>query len=183
MAQLITTVCDVCQAHDHSATGEPVEITLAGSARVIDLCEGHRVEMIDPLLDLLTEHGRPLNSPGLVTPPKKRLGRPPLDADITWVCSVPTCVWETTSEGNGQRNRHCRTEHNTEYWAMEQYGWKAALAGAGMQYACTVGPCDHMANAPRFGRIQGFTQHLLSAHNMTVDEARERIPKMKMKAA
>src|SRR6266704_1740014 len=55
--------CDVCYAEDESrneidpATGM-VTVSLGLPPRTLDLCEAHRKDFIDPLAELLAEHGR-----------------------------------------------------------------------------------------------------------------------------
>lgn len=61
MAQEIRrfTWCDLCAAEDDNMAepGESFAVTVNGFARVIDLCERHRKTLVDPLREVVAEHG------------------------------------------------------------------------------------------------------------------------------
>lgn len=176
MAQLIKTICDACQDNDVETVGEPVEVTMDGKARIIDLCLDHQAEIVAPLREALAALGRPLNAPGIVNPKPdlnrpRGFGRATGDDPITFTCPVEDCLWQSRSRNDSQANRHVRLVHNTEVWAIQRFGPKAAIAGAGMQFLCVIGECKDKPQ--RFGRPQGLHQHFTQTHQMTLEEARE----------
>jgi len=60
MAQEIVRLCDVCLADDVRANAQPLTVQLGGPARLLDLCDEHREQLIKPLAELLAEYGQPV---------------------------------------------------------------------------------------------------------------------------
>lgn len=60
MAKIIRTylLCDVCLSAGEEVEGSPISEALPGLPKSGELCKAHRVEIVEPLLLFLTEHGR-----------------------------------------------------------------------------------------------------------------------------
>jgi predicted RNA-binding Zn-ribbon protein involved in translation (DUF1610 family) len=106
--------CDVCYAEDESrneidpATGM-VTVSLGLPPRTLDLCETHRKHFIDPLAELLAEHGRIAE---LSAPAQARVTQVRKIDATDWTC--PVCglamkrgsaighVWSQHRQGEGR---------------------------------------------------------------------------------
>lgn len=182
MSQKIVTLCDICQSENEDHPAVPLQIAIdGGGARVVDLCDDHRAELVEDLLSALAEFSRPSSAPG-IAPGKgeskskgHHAGRPPFGEDVAWTC--PVCDWPTTG-GRGAARSHVRKEHNTELAMIEKFGVQQAMEGAGVRYICDVGKCKEEPR--RFTATQGIAQHLRSTHGMTLDEARETTLKLEV---
>jgi hypothetical protein len=60
MAKIIRTynLCDVCLSAGEEVEGQPISEDLPDLPKDGELCKQHRVEIIEPLLAFLAEHGR-----------------------------------------------------------------------------------------------------------------------------
>lgn len=61
MAKQIVAWCDVHLAQDEQVPASPVQVAIDQGLPVeVDLCDPCRKELVDPLAELLTEHGQPV---------------------------------------------------------------------------------------------------------------------------
>lgn len=65
MAKIIRTylLCDVCLSAGEEVEGSPISEHLPGLPKDGELCKQHRVEIVEPLLTFLAEHGRKPEAP------------------------------------------------------------------------------------------------------------------------
>jgi hypothetical protein len=81
VAKEIVAWCDIHLADDEHRSGKPVQITIGGLAREIDLCNECTKEYVEPLRELLEAVGQPLDRAPAPTPLK----------DKEHVCPVAGC--------------------------------------------------------------------------------------------
>lgn len=89
--------CDKCLP-DTQTEAEEISITIDGDARMVDLCKQHRVELVEPLHDLIVEHGQPI-----ARKTKKTAHAPaPAVRGVSGSFVCPTCSKEfDTAQGAG----------------------------------------------------------------------------------
>lgn len=112
--------CDVCLADGQHEPGEPLEVSLDGRPKVLDLCERDRKTYVAPLAELLESLGR---KPETAEPRAKRAytKRAPVEATeaaAEGVTPCPLCGHVATTGGG--LSSHLRRSH--EVSVRELYG-------------------------------------------------------------
>lgn len=140
--------CDPCLAEDQHVEGQelpPLHLPeLTGNRpRVAAVCERHYKELYQPLLDLLEEHGQPVDEEGNPTAVRGK-GRP-RKSDQPMSC--PSCGH--TSPNRGALASHVKLMHSTTL---------AELLGEG---TLTCPECGQQCARP-----QGLSAHRRSVHGI-----------------
>jgi predicted RNA-binding Zn-ribbon protein involved in translation (DUF1610 family) len=123
---IVKTWCDPCLEQSVDTEGEelpPLKLPeLPGRARVLALCEVHRKELYDPLVEALRELGQTVDAEGNPAGARGPLKKTPMEPAITGPSSTPSsaelgpttcpdCFKELKSLGSLQA--HVRHVHNT----------------------------------------------------------------------
>lgn len=149
--------CDPCLAEDQHVEGQELTLVLpdlpGSKPRVVAVCELHRKELYQPLLDLLAEHGQTVDEEGNPTgqrgPKRKRASSSPASE------ACPEC-------GHVAPNRqalgsHCRSRHGKSI---------AELEGKELPYVCPE--CGLRTSRP-----QGLGAHRKAAHGVIGGKAEQ----------
>jgi rubredoxin len=125
MAQelIVSTWCDACLAEGERTEGEPVSVALGRSvALILDLCERHRKELVDPLAETLAEHGRRPDG----KPVKRARAAAPVEGTGSERPSCPVCGASPSTFG--AMSGHLRRMHGTT--VTEAYGTVCPVCGS-----------------------------------------------------
>lgn len=93
MAKIIRTylLCDACLRAGEEVEGAPISEDLPGLPKDGELCKQHRVEILEPLLTFLAEHGRKPEGP-------------------TFICTHKGC--SRSFDSKAARGQHIRQAHS-----------------------------------------------------------------------
>lgn len=122
MATEIVSWCDVCLLDDERVHAAPLRVALDGKApRALDLCDEHRKTYVEPLRELLSEHGTAVDDkrvpsrayrrrqpaePSPAGAPVARKGKPPAHKRL-W-----PCLWCSLDyAGESSLTKHVMNEH------------------------------------------------------------------------
>lgn len=147
--------CDPCLAEDQRVEGQELPPLVlpevpGNRPRVAAVCERHRKELYQPLIDLLTEHGQALDEDGNPTGPRGgSYGKAKGDKAMT----CPECGH--TSPNKGALSSHVRNMHDT---TLAELLGEATL------------PCPECGQ--KCGRPQGLAAHRLRSHGVTAEQRR-----------
>jgi len=186
--------CDVCMREDvrTEATTTPELVVGATKARTLDLCEVHRKELLDPLLNLLKEDGAVADKAqpaAAAARPARRYAKWSSGTNSSpgpFDCLVPGCTGRhTVANGGpgysplGALKSHVRYAHNlspVEYEA--QYGHPQRLSEVqqqpqleleptGDQFVCGIDGCTVSYPADQYARPhQALGVHRAQAHGV-----------------
>lgn len=147
MARQTVVLCDVCLAEDVDTQATTVETTIPTMQRqvVIDLCERHRAELVDPLVKVLLEHGRDTETDRLVRSAGRGRARAArLPGQTCPVCGKTDLI---------QLTQHIRKHHREEFFKRF--------------------PAEEIVACPAcsalFVKPQGLAAHMRVAHPETHD--------------
>ena len=173
--------CDICLSAQVHEPGVPVQVTLgfANDARalVMDMCESHRKEFVDPLGELLAKHARNVEPKR----PYSRARSNSAKAEGPFRCLVPGCAkTERLYPNLGALTSHVRHRHGlkvNDY--RQQYGIVPVDQSAESPeedqeqpavYACTAKGCDKTYSSPPNKRpAQALAVHRSRAHGIKSD--------------
>jgi hypothetical protein len=101
--------CDPCFAENVHEEGTTHTLSLSpkGGYAIIELCSRHEAELLLPLQEILSEHGRPAQADGEAAPPRAARGR---KGEGTYTCPVPGCTFGPYSHPGGLRS-HISQKH------------------------------------------------------------------------
>ena len=156
---ILRTWCDPCLVEEKQVEGQelpPLTLIPGRKPRVLALCEVHRKEFYEPLVELLAEHGQAVDSdghpiPGTRGPYKKKVT--PLAGEGAFPCPAEGCNYV-----GGTKNRlqsHARSVHDVTL---------AELEGEPLPHACPT--CEKKFSSP-----QGLAVHLSRTHQQTLEQA------------
>jgi hypothetical protein len=114
---IVRTWCDPCLADDKHEEGDefgPMSL-IPGKPRVVALCEVHRKELYDPLIELLTDHGQPVDSDGNSSPGVRGHHKPRATNATGPTC--PACGHVSTTRTALQA--HTRKMHEASLGVLE----------------------------------------------------------------
>jgi hypothetical protein len=150
---IVRTWCDPCLAEDRQEDG--VELAplllpeLGGTkARVVALCEVHRKELYQPLLDLLEEHGQMVDEEGNPSGPRGAYKKRALASPEALSCPAEGC--DHISPNRSALSSHVRNMHGTTL---------SALNGEPTPYECPE--CGLKSARP-----QGIAAHRRKVHGV-----------------
>lgn len=111
MATEVVVVCDVCLAAGDQKRASRVEtvIPTMGRSVVIDLCDAHRAELVDPLVKVLLEFGRDVDTD---RPVRQAAGRGRARAAQTDGSTCPVCGKTDLI----RLDAHIRKHHREEFF-------------------------------------------------------------------
>jgi hypothetical protein len=120
---IVETWCDACEGNEPAVTTPP--ITVGGARpRTLDLCEVHRKDTLDALVQLLKDRGALVEASMPATAPSGiKRGRKPkwVDASGPFECLVPGCPSDQTYSNRKSLGGHLNREHRvtiTDYEAV-----------------------------------------------------------------
>jgi hypothetical protein len=170
---ILRTWCDVCLAKDQNEEGielPPLHL-VPGKPRVVALCEVHRKELFDPLVELLKEHGQPVDPDGNPTPgvrghyqPRRGQRSTPANerklAEGGVPCPFPGCGMVSKSRPSLQH--HTTRMHQVSLDTLEAAppGEVETVAALPKAYECP--DCERTFETP-----QGRGAHRARAHGYT----------------
>jgi uncharacterized C2H2 Zn-finger protein len=72
MVREIITWCSPCYANDVRTEGRSVALAVDGRPQLVDVCETHDKEIVQPVRELLAAHGQPLERAGVEPTARER---------------------------------------------------------------------------------------------------------------
>lgn len=144
MSVRLTHVCDPCSEQGEENEGSQQTLSVDGLSGLLDLCELHRKELVEPLRLLLLEYGR--TEDGKPVKPGRKL-TPAVVSD-----PVPCLVEGCTKGPYANRNSmlaHLRMDHDTT---------EAELLGLA-DHVCTVRNCGRAFGSPQALAVHKARKH------------------------
>ncbi len=126
--RILLAVCDACPEHEH-VPGETFGLAVNGAKPTsVELCEPHRKEFLDPLLDLIAAHGAPME----ITVPRPK--RPSENPDKVPLPVIPCPMGDTSRAGLQSLMQHVKGDHGFDFGpepAVKFYGVTCPICGGG----------------------------------------------------
>jgi hypothetical protein len=150
---IVKTWCDPCLAEDVNEEGTelaPILLPELGGTkpRVVAVCEVHRKELYQPLLDLLAEHGQMVDEDGNPTGPRGSYKKRANSTQGPLTCPAEGC--DHSSPNRSALSSHVRNMHDTTL---------SVLQGEETPYECPE--CGLKSARP-----QGIAAHRRKVHGV-----------------
>lgn len=90
MAQRLSYICEICLDQNTETIATPAHVVIDETGAMLDLCSTHRAQVLEPLLKLLRDSGRPVTGSSVTAAPAPPVtAGPPRPAPAAAPVSVP----------------------------------------------------------------------------------------------